>query len=78
MALTPQEQNILDNLLAKAVEVAAAPVEVGLQEILTDVVRVVGREKYVEDIEKFFDKYEIPLKVTPPTVEVVPPSTPLV
>lgn len=78
MALTPQEQNILDNLLAKAAEVAAAPVEVGLQEILTDVVRLVGREKYVEDIEKFFDKYEIPLKVTPPTVEVVPPSTPLV
>ena len=78
MALTPQEQSILDDLLARAEEVAVREVEVGLKEILTDVVKTVGREKYVADIEKFFDKYEIPLKVTPPEVAVTPPATPLV
>lgn len=73
MALTPQEQSILDDLLARAEETAVPEVEVGLKEILTDVVKTVGREKYVEDIEKFFDKYEIPLKS-----ESSAPSTPLV
>jgi hypothetical protein len=77
MALTSAEQSILDSLIAKAEAPVEAEAEVGLDDILKDVVRTIGREHYVADIEKFFESHEIPAKsapvseapsVNPPTV----------
>lgn len=72
MALSPAEKAILDDLLAKAEDTAVPVVEVTLEDILKDVVRTVGREHYVADIEKFFASHEIPAKAVSEPAPVAP------